>query len=402
MANRFSLEADVAATIDEASAERAGEELGQTMEQQIGDLQAGLGGVEGGGGVGGIGGARGGGGGGLGTAAGAGLAGRAAMGGGGIGAAASAAAPVAIAGAVGFGILQGVQRLARASPALRQSLGIWQNAMDLFFRPFGNEIADIIRDPGADALNAMIEFNRLANNEGLGVGIKYLGGEVQSGLASAYGDATEGLFDMVGLEGVGDQVGGAVESYFNGLTARQLLSGPVGLLEGLVRQLTDEYIDLVQETWPGWPDISLPSGFWPAIQASSVLNMVFGTSSVTSGAIVGATYGAVELTEADVLDPLFGGIDIDADDILSEFSFGGGGDQDDTADTRDRRDTTRRDGTVGRGGSDDFGFGFTVPQRGTVGGGTSDELRELRRIRDALSDLDPDINLELPEEYDPF
>ena len=57
MANRFSLEADVAATIDEASAERAGEQLGQTMEQQIGDLQAGIGGVEGGAGVGTLGGA---------------------------------------------------------------------------------------------------------------------------------------------------------------------------------------------------------------------------------------------------------------------------------------------------------------------------------------------------------
>lgn len=155
MARRFSLEADISPTVDETAAEREASGLAQTFEDEMGDLDVGVDG----GGVGSLGGARGGGGGGmLGSAAAGGVARTA--GAGGLGAAASAAAPVAIAGAVGFGILSGIQTLASASPALKQTTSIFGEAMDLFFRPFGDFLSATLRPTAEALLDFAVGFNR--------------------------------------------------------------------------------------------------------------------------------------------------------------------------------------------------------------------------------------------------
>lgn len=389
MANRFSLSADVQATIDEASAERAGEQLGETMEQQIGDLQAGIGGVEGGGGVGGIGGARGGGGGGV-ALQGAGALGlRSALGGGGAatGAAAGALTKVALGGAIGFGILQGVQRLAQASPSLQQTTSLLGEAMDLFFRPFGNFLGDALRPLAESLTTAAIGLNKSITSKGLVVGgvsslldlVNNLPGELGKIFAQNLGTGLEFLF--------GDN------EFFDALQRFQWdWFIPIVKWDDVVGGFGDAITNAwpgwpnVQGLWPGWPNLDVPSGFWPTIGAPGVID---------------TTFGAADIDGDDVLDPLFGGIEIDADDILSEFSFGGDGDQGDTADTRDRRDTTR-DTTFGDTGGSGSDFQYSGPGGIAGGGGTSDELRELRRIRDALSNLDPDINLELPEDFDPL
>lgn len=218
---RFSLESVVNATVDQQSAEQAGQDLAQTMEEQVGDLNVG---VDDGGGVGSLGGARGGGG--LGAAAGGGLAAR---GLGGAAGAASAVLPVALAGAAGFGILQGIQALAGASPALKQTTSILGSAMELFFRPFGNALSDVIRPFATEALDMAVRFNQIADSDGLSVAVgKYSAGAVSS-LAGAVGTA---FTDILGGEGT---LGDWLVAGTTAVSATALITGQVpaaGLITG--------------------------------------------------------------------------------------------------------------------------------------------------------------------------
>jgi len=223
---RFSLAADIQPTVDESAAEREGEQLAQTFEEQIGGLSPGVNG--GGGGVGGIGGARGGrrGGGGGGT--------------GGLlsslsgGAAAGGLATVALGGAVAFGMLQGIQTLSKASPALQATTGILSDAMSLFFRPFGRFLSSILRPAALGLLNMAVKFNEIAEEEGLAVAIGKIGQQALTSLAGALGNAVEDI--VTGEGGLGDValLGGTA------LTAGTLLgifpslsvSGVLGALTG--------------------------------------------------------------------------------------------------------------------------------------------------------------------------
>lgn len=178
MANRFSLSASVVPSIDEQAAERSGRDLAQTLEQEIGDLTPDIGGA-GGGGLGGIGGARagglGGGGGVLGSLA------SAASGGG--------ALTVALGGAIGFGLLQGVQAFASASPALQQTFGILSDAFEIFFRPFGKALDSAIRPFALAARDMALRFMKISDSEGIGVALLTVGAEAAASIGTGFVNA---------------------------------------------------------------------------------------------------------------------------------------------------------------------------------------------------------------------
>jgi len=191
MANRFSLAADIQPTVDDRAAEREGQDLAETLEGELGDLQAGIGdGLDGVGGIGGGGGiARGGGGGLAGAAGAAGLA---------RGAAAGGLAKVALGGAIGFGILAGVKQLSQASPLLGQAVDILSEAANLFFRPFGNFLGKTLRPFATAALDMAVKFNDIAQEDGLAVAVASIASEAATSLGSGFVNA---LTNIAGGEG---------------------------------------------------------------------------------------------------------------------------------------------------------------------------------------------------------
>jgi hypothetical protein len=203
MVRTFSLQAAVQPSVDERQVEREAERTREQFSEQLSGLSVDTetGGVAGAGGGGG-GGVPGAGGGALRTGAAAGAASR--LGGGGLGgAAAKAAIPVALAGATAFGIKQGIQRLAQASPALQAQSSQFSQAMDLFFKPFGDLLAEKI-DPFVDNLTQMaLNFNEAVDSQGLPIATAGLAAEIvaarQGGDSTPTGTAVSELFGIEGL-----------------------------------------------------------------------------------------------------------------------------------------------------------------------------------------------------------
>ena len=233
MANRFSLAADIQPTVDDRAAEREGQELAETLEGELGDLQAGIGGgLDGVGGIGGGGGiARGGGGALAGGAAASSLAG---------GAAAGGLAKVALGGAIGFGILAGVQQLSQASPLLGQAVDILGEAANLFFRPFGNFLGKTLRPFATAALDMAVKFNDIAQQDGLAVAVASIATEAAtslgSGFVNALGNIATGKGTLADFLFVGGGValtkfitGVSLTSLVSSVSASSLVSGALGV-----------------------------------------------------------------------------------------------------------------------------------------------------------------------------
>jgi hypothetical protein len=251
MANRFSLESTIEPTVDERAAEQEAADLRQTFEDELGDMGVGVDG-------GGLGGARAGGGGGLGGVAAGGVAGRA-ISSGAAGTAAGGLASVALAGAVGFGILQGVQRVASASPAFQQTASMFGEAMDLFFRPFGNALAGRLRPLATNLIGMAKDFDKVASNQGLAVAIGQFENRALNGLGTAFSDALGTVGVNVELSG-SDVVGGT-------LAAGAILKAV------------------------GWPSVTA-SGIigavsWPVLGAAAITGAIT-WGNVKSGDVVGA------------------------------------------------------------------------------------------------------------------
>jgi hypothetical protein len=288
---RFSLAADIQPTVDESAAEREGQELAQTFEQEIGGLEPG---VDGGGGVGGLGGARGGGGGGGAAAAGAGgLLSR--LGG---GAAAGGLATVALGGAVAFGMLQGIQTLSKASPALQATTGILSDAMSLFFRPFGRFLSSILRPAALGLLNMAVKFNEIAEDDGLAVAIGKISQQALTSFAGALGNAVEDIVTGEGSAGDVALVAGTA------IAASKLITGTVGissLISGTVS--VGSYIvgSLgISSLLTGASLTSLITGasltsFISGVSATAVIGSV-GAATLIGGVAATAVIGAAALT----------------------------------------------------------------------------------------------------------
>lgn len=260
MANRFSLDAVIRPTVDDQAVDREVSDMERQFQDGIGDLDPG---VEGLGGARATGAAGGGGVGAAGAAGGAGILSK--LG----GTATKAAMPVALAGATGFGILQGTQRLAQASPALQQTLGLFGEAMGLFFRPFGNALSDIFRPAAEAAITA----------------------------GTWFADHGGAIIDALELFGSPARLGAEIgREIFGGGTSNELVDSVLGDWPGWPDAITQfpGWPNVVKGWqmvggwpnvgqfwnnlggWPnvgglwnsmgGWPDLSLPTDFWPTVE----------------------------------------------------------------------------------------------------------------------------------------
>jgi hypothetical protein len=193
MVRTFSLQAAVQPSVDQRQVEREAERTREQFSDQLSGLPidgetGGVAGAGAGGGGPGVGSA------GAAAAAGSrvgasGLAGAA-------GAAAKAAVPVAAAGTVFFGMSKALDRLAAASPALQAQSAQFSQAMNLFFKPFGDFIASRL-DPFVDNLIDMaINFNSAVDGNGLPLATAGLAGEVASAL-SADGTPRDIIGDVI-------------------------------------------------------------------------------------------------------------------------------------------------------------------------------------------------------------
>lgn len=279
----FNLDAVINPTINDRAVDREVSDMQQSFEDGIGDV-----GIEGLGGARATGAA--GGGGAAGAAGGAGILGK--LG----GTATKAALPVALAGATAFGILQATQRLAQASPALQQTLGLFGDAMDLFFRPFGNALAETFRPWASQALTMAQNFNELASSDGLRVAVSESLSGTGGGGSPMFPVVPEispaGLFDMLGFGGFAEELrnfeedfedaGGVVAGFtlpdvdkmWSDLGGWPDVSGLFpgwpnisGLWPGwpAIGSMWPGWPSIDAE-WPGWPDISLPTDFWPEVE----------------------------------------------------------------------------------------------------------------------------------------
>lgn len=384
MANRFSLSADIQPTVDKQAAQREAGDLANTFEKEIGDLQTSFDMDTGGMGGGTIGGAGGGGGGiSAGAAASAGgLATRL----GGLGAM-SAAAPVALAGAVGFGLLQGIQKLSRASPALQQTNQMFGEAMSLFFRPFGNFLSGVLRPWATAALNMAIQFNDVYSKEGLSVAMVSLSSDVEQSWASAVGDNVEGALGTVGIDA---NIGGSISNFLRDVRwTRVLTSGPGAVPAAVGNAAGDAIGRWIRNSFPtiSSGDVLNSIGF-PTLTGGSILGSI-GWPTVTAGALLGmATWPTVG--GGLVMSTLFGSVSISTQDVLDEILGGGSG--------------TGGGGTGGGGSGDAWWEDFapeTRPGGGGGGGGTGDAdinddgiidrldtlIQESRQTQQAIEDV---------------
>jgi hypothetical protein len=116
-------------------------------------------------------------------------------------------AKVALAGAVGLGILTATQKLAKHSPALAQVNSMFGQAMSMFFRPVGNAVADVIKPFAEEALKMAKKFNEIAGDKGLTVALGWLAGSVLEGIGETVADAIPGIDKFAGGEKVEQAVG---------------------------------------------------------------------------------------------------------------------------------------------------------------------------------------------------
>lgn len=108
---------------------------------------------------------------------------------------AAKALPIAIAGSVGLGILSAAGKVSAVASATNSMFG---TAMSLFFRPFGNFLGETLRPFARSALDMAVNFNRIAQKDGLGVAIVSVGSKAVKTWATAVGSA---VGDLVGGEG---------------------------------------------------------------------------------------------------------------------------------------------------------------------------------------------------------
>lgn len=78
---------------------------------------------------------------------------------------------VGLAGAVGYGILKGVEKMAAHSPKLSVATGMLKDAMSLVLRPFGRLIGSVLMPFTKSALQGAARLNEYAGEDGLLIGL---------------------------------------------------------------------------------------------------------------------------------------------------------------------------------------------------------------------------------------
>lgn len=151
---------------------------------------------------------------------------------------------VGIGGIVGIGILQGVQKLAKHSPALSKTADMMGQAWSLFWRPFGNALSDKIFPVAEAPLQFSVNWNKWANEGGL-LNAFIKGGEsIGKWIVNYFKDNLSALLsgDSGDARNSGARLGALAGGAIGGL-----LGGPVGMALGaiagnMVGQLTGHLI----------------------------------------------------------------------------------------------------------------------------------------------------------------
>lgn len=159
---------------------------------------------------------------------------------------------VGLAGAVGFGILSAVTNLAGSAPRFNKTLDMLKRTIQLFARPFLELIGKFLQGPVTGALEAMVNFNQVFEEEGLidaGVSLKddiLFGGDDKTGgptplnlpgIGGTLGfmggglaglRAPGGMRTKLAASGLGALGGGAIGSHLGG-NIQELLGGDFSL-----------------------------------------------------------------------------------------------------------------------------------------------------------------------------
>lgn len=162
---------------------------------------------------------------------------------------ASAAMPVALAGGIGVGLLSAMHG---ASARLQTSTSLMGQAWNNVWRPLGDRLDELfIRDIAKDLVSETQNFE-----EAFRSGNWLAGLELASGI-----DFSE--------DSLAQKIGGAVGLAFGGPLTSRVLSG---IADDIANSWTWTMVEEgISESWPGWPDISLPNNLWPDVRVPNDL-----------------------------------------------------------------------------------------------------------------------------------
>lgn len=250
---------------------------------------------------------------------------------------AAKAAPVALAGAVGVGMLSAMHS---ASASLQTSASILGNSWNRVWRPIGKEVDQLfVRDAVEEVSEATRQFESTMRSEGLAVAAgeltATLAGDAVSGIGNAIQNSIEGQLSR-GPVGQFQSLAGPLGEFGPGLFVGGV-AGATGRSPGQVRDAIGQIPSILQNavsdfswpkealrwpgwpndalnwpgwpqgalSWPGWPQgalswpgwpteaTQLPGDFWPDIGAVDVLGTVF--PAVRAGQIVNEVFGSVDI-----------------------------------------------------------------------------------------------------------
>lgn len=129
-----------------------------------------------------------------------------------------------VVGGLALNFLEGiVNSLAAQSPMLESVMGILGMALTLFFRPFGDILADLLLPIATSLLQVAAEFNSIVSTEGLMAGLAFL--------ASTFIDA---LFSLDGIFVAAVTALGSVLGGFIGAKAGALIGAKIGAVVGSI------------------------------------------------------------------------------------------------------------------------------------------------------------------------
>ena len=185
---------------------------------------------------------------------------------------AASALPIAIAGGVGLGLLS---QLRDSSGRLQTTTTLFGQALNIFFRPFGNALDKVLRPAAQATMDLATDFSDLASEDGLAVAVASLAPKAAEAIGNAFGNIATGQGNLGDIA----LAGGAT------LTAAKLagLLPSVGLGAVLGGMSGSALTGLL-------PRIGL-SSFVTGMSSGSLLSLLpsVGAGSLITGTVAGAT-----------------------------------------------------------------------------------------------------------------
>jgi hypothetical protein len=188
-------------------------------------------------------------------------------------------AKVALAGAVGIGILKATQKLAKHSPALAQVNSMMRQAWSMFWRPFGKFLAEKLKPWAEDALKMAQRFMEISDSEGLVVAVSTLPDALEDWLTVNLGEDISGdLQKWLGLdEDISASIGFSLSEALGDIFTLENLA-PSQLLGDFGQNIGDEIGQIIVDEVKSWFDDGLPD-----ISKSDILDFLFGGGGSDEG-----------------------------------------------------------------------------------------------------------------------